>query len=320
VTDPEVSQSPPVPFSVALAFNNCPVISVVETGEARGVAMKRRWFLFARLITVLAACIAASAEAERDHLPRLSGAILLAGYPPSALWLTSGDQTLQLQREGWGDGNVVPSMSTDGRVVASGRYLGSDSPGFSALPRRWGTQPQIILSIWSAEEKQWTDSPDQELGFGGIRLTISHDGTQLALERAGTIQTFALKHGKVSPIAKYPVAAAYLSWSPDSKYLAFQQPFYRVINGVPVSLSTVCVLNLTDGSVRKIGEGKMPSWSSSGEWIAFYGYSSIRADPKHQDYSVAAERLVLIRPDGTGEKVIASEKGSAPPVWSPDSR
>lgn len=280
--------------------------------------MKSRCVSFAAVAAFFAVGLAALAQTDRQLL-RLPGATLLVGYPPSALWLTRQDQTLELQANGWGDGNVSPSMSADGRVIASGRYLGSDTPGFANLPRHFGTAPTIILSIWSADTRAWIDFPDLELGSGGIDVKLSPDGTQLVLNRAGGIQLLSLQDGKVALIRKYPIGADHLSWSSDGKHLALQKSFFRDVNGVTVPLSSICVLDLASGAVKQIGEGEMPSWSPSGEWIAFYGYSSIQTDLKHQASSVSAKRLTFIHPDGTGEKVIAAEEGSLPPLWAPDS-
>jgi WD40-like Beta Propeller Repeat len=282
--------------------------------------MKREWFQFVLLTSVLVIGRVATAKAEQDHLPRMPGATLLVGWPPSALWLTRGDQTLRLQSERWGDGNVTPDMSADGRIVVSGRYLGTDLQGFAAIPRRWGTQPPIILAIWSAVGKRWTDFPDFKLGFGGIGLAISPDGTQLAMNRDHAIQMFALRQGKVVSIRKLPNNVACFSWSPDGQQIAFEQLTPLVLNGLPVSLSSIWVLDLLSGAVKQIGEGEAPSWAPSGKWIAFWEYSSIRANSRRRDTSVIANRLALIHPDGTGKKVISIAMGPATPIWSPDSR
>jgi hypothetical protein len=281
----------------------------------------RRWEDFFLIVAVLVFNFAISpAIAEKDHLPRMPGTVLLVGYPPSSIFFATGDQTLRIEGNGWGDGNIVPSMSTDGRVVVSGRYSGTDSPGFAALPRRWGTQPDIVLSAWSAEDKRWTDYPDYVLGKGGTQLAVSPDGGRLVLPRKGRLQLLDLKNGKATLEREYSIGGAHFSWSPDGQRVAFDQAHMKIVDGVTVSLNSVFILNLESGAVTKIDDGVMPSWSPSGEWIAFYGYSSVRVNAKSGSYSAAADQLTLIHPDGTGERVIARRGASWLPVWSPDSQ
>jgi hypothetical protein len=277
---------------------------------------------FFSIVGVLVLVFAISpAIAEKDHLPRMAGAVLLAGYPPSSLFLTTGDQTLQIEGNGWGNGNIVPSMSADGRLVVSGRYVGTDSPGFAALPRQWGTQPDIILSVWSREDRRWTDHPDYVFGNRGIQLAASPDGTTVALPRKGQLlQVLDLKAGKAVVQREYSIGGAHFCWSPDGRRLAFDRAHMKIVEGVTVSLNSVFILNLESGAVTKIDDGVMPSWSPSGEWIAFYGYSSVRVNAKSGSYSNAADRVTLIHPDGTGERVITKRDASWLPVWSPDSR
>jgi Tol biopolymer transport system component len=73
-----------------------------------------------------------------------------------------------------------------------------------------------------------------------------------------------------------------------------------------------------DGKATKIAEGTVPSWSPSGEWIAFSDYSVFQ----HGKYADTAFRLSLIHPDGTGtvELLKRGQDLMLPAVWSPDSK
>jgi Tol biopolymer transport system component len=77
-----------------------------------------------------------------------------------------------------------------------------------------------------------------------------------------------------------------------------------------VRSSAIYILDPESGSVTKIADGRSPSWSPSGEWIAFYDSDT--------------NTVSLIRPNGTDRKALrAFEKDESltiAPVWSPDSQ
>jgi hypothetical protein len=101
---------------------------------------------------------------KHDILVRLPGAVLLTGYPPN-LYLTSGDRTLTLYQNER-DSSLLPSMATDGTIVALGRSI--ESSGFYP----------VIESV-SDQRSKWVERQDLHCDRGGI--AISPDGSKLAL-------------------------------------------------------------------------------------------------------------------------------------------
>jgi Tol biopolymer transport system component len=115
-----------------------------------------------------------------------------------------------------------------------------------------------------------------------------------------------LETGKITRI-KY-VAAIQPSWSPDGKKLAV-----NIQRGERPPI--LAVIELESGKMTTIAEGSgAPSWSPSGEWIAYLGHSG--------------EKCMLVHPDGTGSKTVSTAKGTFftyrkfgyGVVWSPDSK
>src|SRR6202035_3803212 len=115
----------------------------------------RTWNIIAvMLIPLNLSWIAASVQANMDHLPRLPGAMLLLGYPPFSLDVTSEKKTWKLQRDEQGDALINPSMSADGSIVASAHRI----PGAP-----YSTAPRLMVSTYSLANDLWTDHRDLEV-------------------------------------------------------------------------------------------------------------------------------------------------------------
>jgi Tol biopolymer transport system component len=85
------------------------------------------------------------------------------------------------------------------------------------------------------------------------------------------------------------------SWSPDGTQIAFRSER----SGEP----EIWVMNAEGANQRRLAAGLSPAWSPDGSLIAFAGRSG----------------LSVIRPDGTGLRVLPHTEGGEYPSWSPDS-
>ena len=70
-------------------------------------------------------------------------------------------------------------------------------------------------------------------------------------------------------------------------------------------LHAICVLDVQNGTVSNLADGTLPSWSPSGDWIAYYDYSEGRDDPKRGWFATNADRVSVMHPDGTNSGSLA---------------
>jgi len=275
--------------------------------------MQKLWLERLATFPVIACCLlsfTSSVDASKDNLPRLPGGEFLVGHLQDDLAVTVGDRTTQIQ--GGGGWVVIPSISADGRIVASARRV----PDLSLE-----STPTFIVGTYNIASNEWRDYSALQIKGGSV--AISPDGSRLAcadmVREPSLIHILDLRTGKISVGPESTRDAAFLTWSPDGRRLAFNKDFQHDADGNPTSLlPEIYVLNIEDGKVSKIAEGAEPSWSPSGEWIAFSDYSAFR----HGKYANTPFRVSLVHPDGTGsvELLKQGEDLFLPAIWSPDSK
>jgi WD40-like Beta Propeller Repeat len=275
--------------------------------------MKKSWFVKLATFAVIACCLlsfTSSVGANKDNLPRLLGGALLVGHFSDDLAVTVGEKTTQIQ--GGGEWEITPSLSADGRVVASARMIPSRSLDVS---------PTFIVGTYDIPSNRWTEYDELEIKGGSI--AISPDGSEVACSNmaAGSslLHVLNLRTGKMTVGPEVTKHDGFLTWSPDGRRIAFVKDPITGRDGAPVSLlPEIYVFNVADGTASKIAEGAAPSWSPSGEWIAFSDWSVFR----HGKYADTAYRLSLVHPDGTGSVELLKQGKDLflPAIWSPDSK
>ena len=290
-------------------------LQAFEAGQYSGRGdsnMKRAWLKKLGAFVVMAWCFlrfTSSVNASKDNLPRVPGGALLVAHFSDDLAVTIGENTTHI--EGGGEWEVIPSISADGRFVASAVMVPS---------RALDVSPTFVVGTYDSAADRWTYYRDLEIKGGSI--AISADGSKVACGEMANgrplLHILDLKTGKLVVGPEVAEHQGFLTWSPDGRRIAFVRDLDGA-DGTPSSLlPEIDVFDVEDGRVAKIAEGTAPSWSPSGEWIAFSDYSVFQ----HGKYADTAFRLSLIHPDGTGlvQLLKQSKDLYVPAVWSPDSK
>jgi hypothetical protein len=266
------------------------------------------------------------AEADRaERLVHVPGSVLLLGYPDDdTLFVARDGEEIKLQVPGTkrAGHHTYPSLSRDGTLVATS-YVKSPYPRYregiatySLVDRQWkqydfGDFTYVWATAISPDgstlavkaERHWSQPNDQ---LRCDELTVTSSRQLLLLD---------LKTGHATVLIEPFSTSAPVSWSPDGRDIVYEFPVRRPDANVDSYEDEIRIRDVKDHEERRLVPGSDPSWSPSGEWIA---------------YLDSAGAVAIVHPDGTEATALVSLRRSLPwfykryfmypPVWSPDSK
>ena len=296
----------------------------------RYTAPMKRYITASVIILTFAACGASSGRTSAD-------ARSWASISAPVRFLTSGTD------------DYWPCFSPDGTRILFSRRMGvttvwelfvvqasggepvrlaRSSLPVSATRANWSKENRIAFTGVSDKAKGtlWLINADgsgaHELNFRGLSDRLFYpswfsDGERLAVMDAGdlSIKRLDLSKGDVVAVTNPKrIMTGMPSVSPDGKWVAFagQENVGREYDQTKNSIWLVD----SSGVLRTVesthGQGRAPTWSPNGEWLAF---ESNRAS------SWGLYAIFVIRPDGTElTQVTDPSLNATHPVWSPDGR
>lgn len=230
----------------------------------------------------------------------MKGSILLFAYPDSQLLTADGSRVNKIERPDSRGRFYPPALSADGTHVAWGIPFGNGGAE---------GQGRFALGISLAGREQWRLYGDfEQVGVAAFSPT----GSKVAFVAQGPgLMILDVATGRIEAVEgrpKVPILQTSLGWSPDGRNLALE--VYRGADTPAIS-----VVNLRTGALKVIGEGHNPSWSPTGDWIAYFDSSW--------------EKCILVHPDGTGSRMLLDIHGhfyssyrqfAYGAVWSPNGK
>jgi Tol biopolymer transport system component len=195
--------------------------------------------------------------------------------------------------------NAFSSIGRDGNLVASGFPVANDQG------RRW--KVRCALALYSRVDKKWRTYGE----FAQVLTTaISPEASQIAFiaeekdSESRWIQVLDADTGHITKLRR--IVANSISWSPDGKRLAVDIPYENS--------PRIAVYDIGADHLRELEDGNSPSWSPTGDWIAYVDSSK--------------QKIALVHPDGTGNRVVVDVSGhfwgyryfGLKPIWAPDGK
>jgi TolB protein len=203
-------------------------------------------------------------------------------------------------------------MDQDG---ANHRFL-TDGRALVLTPRFSPTAQEITYLSYTAGKPRVylynIDTGQQEIigDFSGMTFAprFSPDGNKVIMSMAqdgnSEIYSMDLRTRRVARLTQHPSIDTSPSYAPDGRRIVF--------NSDRGGSQQIYVMNGTGGSVKRISFGKgryaTPVWSPRGDLIAF----------THINKGVFS--IGIMRPDGTGERLLANGYLVEGPTWAPNGR
>jgi Tol biopolymer transport system component len=187
------------------------------------------------------------------------------GSGPTAQ-VTSTTSTTRPGHSGEPFSDLMPRFSRDGEQIAFTRRYGLDGV---TLPNEVISREPFVVDLRTGEALLRRHDP--ELGLDK-EPWVSPDGARRVDSCAGNLCVRSLTDGSVRQLTADPRREDEPVWSPDGKTIAFTLgPAYNIgvvmqPDGYPPQ---ICLLDVEALTRRCLTEGASPSWSPTGNKIAF---------------------------------------------------